>query len=287
MKNTRNIFVICLLLFGCAPVATQAPVGLTPISTSLPLTSTGTPLQTNTPMLVPTQTVTPRLTLEPDQARTAMKDLLWNNEDCLSPCFMDMVTQQTGAEETASLLNYLGLNLRRTSIEHGIDHYSFAYRFDSGLALSTIVTVKSAILENFQLTFTPPVNENLSQPREWVTYSPETLISKYGNPSEVSFVLDWGEQSFFEMDLYFKESDLIVQYVGEDIIPRKKGPAEVCPSKIHFRAIRVWIGENPLDPPVLGIPLEAVTNMTINEFSNAMLADPNHACFTLDGTKFP
>ncbi len=200
---------------------------------------------------------------------------------------MDMITQQTSTDEMTALFSHLGLNLHHTSVEDGRDHYSFAYRFDSGLALSTIVTTKSTILENFKLTLTPTANEDLSKSREWVTYSPETLIKSYGNPSEVNFVLDWGATSFFEMDMYFEKSDLIVQYVGEDIIPRKKGSAEVCPLKSYFSAIQVWIGKNPLDPPLHGIPLEVATSMTINEFSNLMLGDPNHACFTLDETQFP
>jgi hypothetical protein len=113
------------------------------------------------------------------------------------------------------------------------------------------------------------------------------LIKNYGNPSQVIFALDWGERSFFEMDLYFEKSDLIVQYVGEDIIPRKKGSPEICPLKAQFRAVRVWIGKNPIDPPLPGIPLEDATHMTLDEFSNLMLGDPDYACFTLDGTQFP
>lgn len=124
-------------------------------------------------------------------------------------------------------------------------------------------------------------------PREWSAYSPETLISRYGKPSEVGFFMDWGPRSFFDMVMAFDQVDLIVEYSGYDLIPRKKGSPKVCPLSAQFESVILWMGKEPVHPPDVGVLLEEATSLTMEEFSELMTGNPGKACLIVKGDVFP
>ena len=82
------------------------------------------------------------------------------------------------------------------------------------------------------------------------------------------------------MDIYFEEVDLVVAYIGHDLIPRQKGSPLICPLTDQFENIRIWMGENPVDlrPPAGFVTLENATSISIEEFSNfGLLAEASPA----------
>ena len=168
----------------------------------------------------------------------------------------------------------------------GQNYSAVNYDLDSGLSIQVILSIQKDIVENIRIKINPE-KQRAGFDREWLSYSPESLIKRYGIPSEVDFIADWGPGPFFEMHMYFEEVDLIVQYAGNEIIPSQRGAAQVCPQTVQFDSVWLWMGKSPAYPPVDGVPLKKVTSMTVEEFSKLMTEDPDHTCFLINGNEFP
>ena len=90
------------------------------------------------------------------------------------------------------------------------------------------------------------------------------------------------------MNMYFDALDLIVSYSGTDLIFGKV-PSRVCPLSAQFDSAWLWIGKNPLYPPLEAgtKSIEEVASITLDEFVELMTGDPDQACFIFDGGVFP
>lgn len=276
--------IVALGISGCVPVgSTIAPTGVEPSVTS----STPAPLA-STPTFTPaeTATATPPATLEPEQAKETITTLLQDSIDCEAPCFWGITPERTTLSEAKSIFTHLGLQVENTTFQ-GKDFYGIEYEFDSGLSISITITIQDDLVKNLRV-YMLPEKPSAGVPRMWSAYSPETLINRYGSPSDVEFFLDWGPNSLIEMDMYFDTVDLIVSYGGYNIIPRQKSSPNFCPLTAHFDSVRVWMGKDPYSPPLEAVSLEKATSiMTMENFLDLMKGDPNKACFILDAEKFP
>ena len=285
--SVRCLACISLLAVGGCTSAISSPT-LAPTTTPLPAVSATSPIVSPTAP-PPTQTATPTQppTLNPDQAREAISELLREAADCDAPCFWGIVPGQTTFGEAKNTFAHLGLDLEETTPLEGRAFYEARYALDTGLSSGTVIGVRNDLVETLTEYITPE-SRIPGVPREWLAYSPETLISRYGPPSRVDFALGWGPTSFFDMTMYFDGFDLIVEYAGYDIIPRQKGTATVCPLSDQFEDVRIWMGEDPVyPPPPGGVPLETATPMTMAEFSDLMTGDPAEACFQIRADVFP
>jgi hypothetical protein len=277
-------------LAGCGPAApTVQPTKVEQLPTPTVISPTSTfisPTFTLIATPIPSMSITPTPldTLEPEKANEIIKTLLREPGDCSSPCFWGIVPGQTTVGEAGNILSHLGLQMASTTFE-GKDFSAIHYDLDSGLSIEVILTIQNDFVENFRIKINPE-KQKVGVAREWLAYSPETLIKRYGMPSRVDFVADWGPGPFFAMQMYFDVADLIVQYAGNEIIPAQKGSSQVCPQTVQFESVWLWMGKNPVYPPGKGVPLEKATSMTMEEFSKLMSGDPNHACFIFYGDVF-
>ena len=147
------------------------------------------------------------------------------------------------------------------------------------------LTIQNDIVKNINVSIVPEIYEpELS--REWLAYSPETLINRYGSPSKVDLSIDWSTSPSYNVVIYFKAVDLIVEYYGYNIGGDGASP-QVCPLTDQFDLVRVWMGKNPEKPPLEGVPLEEATSMTLKEFYGLMTGVPDKACLNLKGEAFP
>ena len=291
--------IMPFLLSSCMPVAITAMPTITGTQITVPntispsntfaLNETGTPLPAPslTPTLSPTRTPTapPQPTLAPEQARKIIMTVLQEPVDCAAPCFWGIIPGKTELGEANDILTHLGLEIKSTTLDNK-DFYGFKYDFDSGLSVITTLTVTKDIVRNLRVDIGPE-KQVVGVKREWLAYSPETLINRYGRPSSVVFALDWGPRSFFDMVMYFDAVDLIVEYSGYDIIHKEKGSPRICPLTAQFEAVNLWMGKDPVYPPGGGVPLEEATGMTMEEFSKVITGDPDKACFELNGEMSP
>jgi len=175
----------------------------------------------------------------------------------------------------------------------GTDPYSGKefYTIESGIGGDSSVTffyTTNGILENI-IVYPEIIEQTEGSPREWIAHSPETLIRKFGEPSRVEFNLAWpgGGGSEIIMTMYFDTLDLIVSYTGQNMLPSSNHSPRLCPLTDSFDYVRLWLGSELPYYPLAGVPLEKATSLTIDQFTQLMLGEPQEACFTLHGEVFP
>jgi hypothetical protein len=278
---TYLLLAVAMALSGC--VSSSAIV--IPTRTETPLSSPISIPSTSTPRPTQTATIAPPATLDVEQAKATLKALVQEPVDCEAPCFWGIQPGQTTLSEAINIFTHLGLQVKSTNYQ-GRDFYGIKYDFNSGLSILATLTVQDNTVTDLRVDLTPETQKVGSQ-REWLAYSPKTLINRYGPPSSVNFILDWGPRSFFDMVMRFDSVNLIAEYNAYDIIPRQKGSPNIRPLTAQFEFVGLWMGNNPVYQPAEGVPLEEATSMTMEEFSKLMTGDPKKACFKLKGEMFP
>jgi hypothetical protein len=315
MKSTSwlSLLIIPVLAFtGCVPVgATMQPTQRRqlPSLALLPATATMIPAVTLTPVITgtgpsatlsppidtklsatlsPTLPPTPVDTLEPEIARATLEPLLRDPLNCDVPCFWGIIPGKTDFNEARTLFSRLGFTpFEGTDLYSGRDFYTIGY--ESSIGRDSSVTLFPSHHRIANIFITPEIiKQKVGSPREWIAYSPETLIRKYGKPSRVDFYLAWpgGGGSEIIMKMYFDASDLIVQYTGENMLPSSNHSPRLCPLTAPFDYVRLWLGTEPPNRPLAGVPLEQATSLAVDQFTQLMLGDPKQACFTLNGDAF-
>jgi hypothetical protein len=277
MKQLNGAYLFLILAIAFSSCVSNETI-ITPTWTQMQLPSPTSVSSTPTRTLQPTQT--PPATLEPEQAKEIMKTLLRELVDCRAPCFWGIMPGQTTLGEAKNIFTHLGLQLEHTNTQDSKDFYGLIHKFDTGLQVTPVLTIRNHIVENLSVGITPET-QKANVPREWFAYSPETLIKQYGTPSRVSFALDWGPRSFFDMVMRFDTVELIVEYTGYDIMDGTAESPQVCPLADQFDSVRLWMGQDPRYPPPEVVPLEEATSMMLEEFANLIMGNPDTACFNL------
>jgi hypothetical protein len=192
---------------------------------------------------------------------------------------------QTTFGEAKNIFTRLGFQINSTTLNNK-GFYGVTYDFDNGLSVYLLLTIYDDIVTDGRIYITPEKHQ-AGILREWLAYSPETLINRYGAPSRINFSIDFGgAHSSFDMFIYFDWFNLIVEYAGRDIIDNATGVPRVCPLTDQYDTVRLWMGPDPQYPPVDGVPLEQATSMTIDSFSTLMTGNADSACFNLNAEMF-
>lgn len=283
-KSLLPLFVVSsIVLAGCIPIIQSVQTETAsagPISIQTPLVITESFVLSD--ILSPTRTVTTLVTLEPTAAKETIQPLLKEPMNCAEPCFWGIIPGKTSFDEAKSFFSRLGFTPFE-GIDSNSGEYFYTISYDSGTGHDSSLTlhVDNNLVEN--LVIRPDIPESKEgNPREWVAYSPETLIQKYGSPSRVEFAVTLAQRIGMEMIMYFDQSNLIVQYSGYDM-----NPWRFCPATAPFDFVRLWIGPNPTDTPSFDtVPLEKATSLTADQFGKLLAKDPEKACFALNFSAF-
>jgi len=197
--------ILAFALAGCQPTKppVQAVQSLYP--TIIPsVTATNIPTSTLTPTIpftaTPSSTITPMAvdTLEPELARATIEPLLHEPMNCEVPCFWGIIPGQTSFDEARIFFNQLGFTpfegTYRTSQSSEMYFYTIEYDTGSGHLSSVTLYILNNMVEG--IIVDPDIPKPIEgSPRQWIVYSPETLITRYGSPSRVQFGVDW-QQAF-------------------------------------------------------------------------------------------
>jgi len=287
--------ILHLALAGCSlvsPMIQPTPRVIISSPTNLQTTDTVGPISTPTLAITETPSLTSNLTQfatsDPKSIEETVQPLLQDPMNCTVPCFWGIIPGKTSMDEARLFFNRLGFSpYEGTDPNSGRNFYSIA--FESIIDRDSYVTLYPYNNRVANIVVKPEISkQNEGSPREWIAYSPETLIKKYGQPSHVDFYLAWpgGGGSEIIINIYFGTLDLIVQYTGENMLPSSNHSPRLCPLTASFDYVRLWLGPKPPDPPLVGIPLEQATSLTMDQFTQLMLGDPQDACFTLKGEVF-
>lgn len=287
--------VVFVMLSGCSTystattptsmsIANLAQIPTHPTFTNRPLiTPTATIKPPNTPKPSPTRTMTltPFPSPNPEKAGEIVKTLLQKSMNCSSACIGGIIPNETTLSEARKILTGMGLNL--TTITNNNKKFIYnalvkARRSNFSLTLSghdeTITNIGIGLASEQQ-------QPNVA--REWIAFSPETLVQKYGQPSKVDLVLSRGPSTaYIYMMIYFDAVNMIAQY-NFDV----RNTNTICPLIDQVYDIRVWIGDNPINPPSVGEPLEKTTSLSLDSFSKLMAEEPRKACFHIEPQAFP
>lgn len=278
-KNGLPLILILIVgLSGC--VSRESTINAASTQTQLPSPTSN--LRTSTPIPQPVQTATrmPPATLVPEQAKDTIRGLLRETTNCPVPCFWGIIPGQTMLSDAEENFAYLGLQLKHTYTQNNEDFYALIYDLDGGLRVSPVLSVQDNIVKSIKVGINPEkLQEGVS--RQWLAYSPETLINLYGAPSKVEFFVGRGAPSIsYAMYLYFDTVDLIVEYYSYDITFETTS-FRVCPLTDQIFSVGVWMGQDPQHPPLDAVPLTEATTMTMEEFVKLMKGNPNNACIDL------
>ena len=284
MKTNKLIclVIIGLLLMGCSSISVELDVTAT-IQNTVLLTETGTPLPSATKTAFPSQTPIPIPTLPPEQADKLLRELLWNNPECSAPCFMGVTPGETTLEEANSLFTPLDPWYYCELDDNHNGQCSTSHRFDTDLSIYIWLSIESGIVKNLQIPITLPNSQSHQTRKDWWVVSPEYLIEQYGVPSKVNIFADLGPTLTYAIDMYFDANNMIYSYGSYDFGVDMR----ICPKSDRFESISIWMGKDPINPPLETVPLEEATAMTLEEFSNLLTSDIDGACFTLNKAAFP
>lgn len=282
MKSASHLYLVLLstvILVGCRPIKPIAIPTVGTLPSILPELTTYTSIPTSTLPATRTATVTPAITPEPLRAEETITALLHQPMDCPTSCFWGIVPGQTTIGEARNILISLGFQATADR--------NFEYKLDQSLLISVFLRVRAnSVIENLAINIVPEVPQ-AGTSEYWSTYSPNSLMEAFGTPSRVDLTLEWGPRPLFDMAMYFDNAELIVEYMGHNIIPKQKGSPRLCLLNSQYEIIRIWMGKNAINMPLPGIPLEKATSLTLDDFSTLMKENPDQACFVANGDAFP
>lgn len=287
MKSITHLFFLITVLIwvsSCVPSNSTSPMNVRSETPPILINPTFTHIPVETKISTQPATLTP---LQVEKIRTLLREPI----DCDAPCFWGITPQQTTFVEATTILRSLGLEAHHTLTRNSQDFYDMSYYdAEKGIEISILLTVQDDIVKNLEISMNVP--REITIPRMWSAYSPETLIQRYGAPSRVGFTLTniYPNNGISgSMTMYFDDVDMIILYVGteEDFLKDQKS-FTLCPlsNGIHYAGI--WMGgESSSHPPNEQIFLEQATSLTLEDFAKLMLGKPEDACLNLTSEAFP
>lgn len=296
IKESLLTMFLILNLIGCTyktPLITTSKEIMPSTVISLPATITHSLIEivisTKTVTPSPSITTTPTLvnTLEPEFVKETIQPLLGEPLNCEEPCFWGITPGKTPFDEAKNLFGQLGfIPFEGKDQYSGRDFYTITINNKVG-ELNSYVTLfpENNIVKNIEVT--PVITQTVTGIHSnWIAYSPETLIKQFGEPSRVGIDLSYGPRFWIALIMYFENTKLIVYYDGYDLVPDHPNSPLLCPTTAPFDKVTLYMGENPPNPPLEGMPLEKATSLTIDKFTELMTGDPQKACFIVNGELF-
>jgi len=280
MKSLPMLSLVLILFFALVGCTQLSPTMQTIQSAAAPMISTAVLSSTETVRLasdtpLPTVTLTPPNTLESVHITETLQPLIKEPMNCAVPCFWGIIPGETSFADARMFFSKLGfVPFEKSYEENGF--YTIFYNSGSGHDSRVTLHIRNNVVASIVVSPDIPKPKEGSQ-REWIAYSPETLIKRYGSPSRVEFTVSATPIIGINMIMYFDAYDLIVHYSGYNMTPNR-----FCPSTVPFDFVRLWIGQNPPDTPSFDtVPLEKATSLTIDQFTQLMMGDSKTACFSV------
>jgi len=200
-------------------------------------------------------------------------------DDCVAPCIFGIIPGKTTYSEARVIFYWLRLPIT-ADIEMG-------YK-EKETTIFVRFTLDNGIIKNIVMDITLPGYKIVSDPRNWQAYSPETLMKKYGNPTNVGFKLNFPTEGGFEkggawydMVFDYEPQNMVIEY-NQGLTQDGKF-IKACPLSDQYSNVRIFLGKDlsGLYPPVLGVPLEQATTLTMDQFSALLQQKTQPACFEI------
>jgi hypothetical protein len=259
-----------------------------PIFPTIQPTNTVFPIRTST--ISPTLTVTPTdlPTLTAPEADKAIKEYMQTNAGCKA-CFWGIVPGKTTLGETRKLITSMNNLVLDSEL---VQPNYFDAIFGKKEGLYGLMVEPQFHYNNSLIIDGINVIVGLDNPgvtkEDWVFYSLENILRTYGIPSEVIVVTAEGPTQPGEkrnlqyfLDLYFDQSNMIIEYGYPEVAILGSTEYTVCPTWDRVTSLEVWYGEHKDNPPVISPNENQLSNLSNESFYQQMIPKDGGKCIKL------
>lgn len=252
-RNLLCLVCLAVLCFACAAPSTASPAidAATEISTATETVS----LPTQTSKI--SEVSTPVATLDPIELQNAIRELM---ENCKLPCWWGITPGQSTFEATMNVLGPFNVKEFQSGGSTPLDFDPFGTvinGIDFGL-ISITFFVRQSIVEQLSIEFIGGARSDGS-PTLLKTYSPSSIITNYGMPSQILVGLrsnpfepasTWGYELWFVYELQgikiLYEGSYQLPTQGDNYITVCIGPATIDFVDIYLRPTVEKLEDLPL-----------------------------------------
>lgn len=298
-----NILAL-LSLSACQPInSTSEPTIVRPHPTSTlsapvaSATSFNPPTHTSTTQ--PTSTATPAPTLSVNQRASLMEELLATNKDCKLPCWWGVSPGVSKWMDVEDFILSIGAKTGQQSLSNDlILHETGGFDLpEKGIRNRISFIESSANVIAIRVAAEGRTNPEAFK-EIWASYWPDKILSDYGKPSRVLLKTfsRAGESSPVQRTIYglwmfYDDKGVLIRYSGTVIFD---ATYRICPSYAEsgnlVPDIELYLqsptNSMPIDdlardgltPETSIRPLEDATGVSIDQFSELLLNDPQNFC---------
>jgi hypothetical protein len=231
-------------------------------------------------------------TLTSEEADTRIEQLVQNESSCPDlPCFWGITPGVTSLAEAQNILATLRIPLTESEGAAGERFYSASFKTGIGTHGVILLQVDSERVSNISARMDLANSVGSKTTAEWPAYSPEHLLTKYGEPSSVGFRLNYPHESgfppqtaWYDLVMSFKGLNLTTEYTHG--LTKEAASIEACPLQNSFSSIGIWIGPNPPNLPSSGKSLAQAASLSLGEFRDLMLSGVQKTCLDLSPRAF-
>lgn len=255
-------------------------------------------------------------TLTNDEKQKLISDWFLDNANCSFPCWWGITPEITSWNDSNILLTNMGIIIgQKVEISDTDSGYWLG-----GIQVSTpygIIDNHMSILvnnESGKVSLIRFDSDGYSDPiafqEQWVNFSPQMIIQKYGAPSRVwvesssysSTMSGEGRIAGYRLWLFYDKTGFLIQYSGYGDLSENY---HFCPrfdQGVDIRSILLFIqspnnktpieeNAEKLDFIIPDYPhvqtLEECAGITIEEFYSLFIEDPENACFDTPSSIWP
>ena len=200
--------------------------------------------------------------------------------------FLGSRAKKTSISESIDFLSSIGRKIARGK-DGNLNYYTTVLRFKEDLIISIILWEKGGLLDSINVDI-GATNDQIFVD-DLMAFTPKNIMEEYGSPAKTSFFLSYPTEQTTSNNVDYgytlQYQRLILQYYGQRV------PAQslvyACPMlDTGLRGLKLWLGEKPKHPPPDGVDLEIATSLTLDDFYQLMIGNPDEACIELNAAAF-
>lgn len=295
------VFIICVVIVtGCASTAQIHP---NPIPT-LEMTPSivPSPVPTSTPLLKPTISSSPTPTSSFPEPRVTLPPFpggveeSFENPVCKFPCWWGITPGITTWEDSKNLFLSLGFSLHTKVDDEYVSHEAEINQPESIYNTRIKIYTKDDKVEYIAIkSFLPQADFQ----KRYSAYELKKILRSYGIPSRILTFASLLGDGTYGLDLFYDEEGFLISY-GGNVHADKSGNPVVCPDFSYgsIEGIGIYLQSPNIAQKIENFPdeelktsfrisegylhpIERVTGLTPQEFSNLFIGDNPSYCFTI------
>lgn len=208
---------------------------------------------------------------------------MFDNGDCETPCFWELIPGKTSSEEIKNLFHHLGGIYDNSSPSD--ERYSVSFRWKGSESIYIDYGVKTNTLQYLDIDL--QVGNTNATSQNWKAFNLDQILQNFGIPSRVTFFLDTPHEPtttkivWYTYSLSYERENFVIQYVGQ-YVPDKKF-IYVCPFQDPgLGLVEIWLGENPPSEMFGEADIDKISNLTIEDFYSLLSNRTDNACFSIN-----